>query len=98
MLRASEVESLGRVIADRGFVTGQAKRAGERSQRVGLIIDDQQMCSLRHRCSPQVNALIASRAALSAPSFPCFRRSSIPNVAPWLRVLRTLILAPWSQM
>ena len=69
MLRASEVESLGRVIADRGFVTGQAKRAGERSQRVGLIIDDQQMCFLRHRCSPQVNALIASRAGFSAPSF-----------------------------
>ena len=41
MLRAGQVESFGRVIANRRFMTSKAKRASERSQSVRLIVDDQ---------------------------------------------------------
>ena len=40
------IERLGRVIAHCSLMAAQAKSAGQGSQRVGFIIDDQQVCFL----------------------------------------------------
>lgn len=38
-----ELESARRVVADRGFMPSEAKRARERCQRVRIVIDEQQV-------------------------------------------------------
>ena len=40
--------AFGGVVADSGFVTAKAECAGKGSQRVGFIVDDQQMRFLGH--------------------------------------------------
>ena len=48
-LRARQFQGLGGVVADRRLVAGEPKCARERSQRVGFVVDDQQMRFLGHR-------------------------------------------------
>ena len=42
-----QFERAGGVVADGGFVPGQAEGAGQRSQRIGVVIDDQQVGHIR---------------------------------------------------
>ena len=36
------------VIADHGFVPGEAEGAGKRGERVGFVVDDQDLCLCAH--------------------------------------------------
>ena len=46
-LRLDQFERARGVVADRGFVPGQAEGARQRGQRVGVVVDDQEVCQLR---------------------------------------------------
>ena len=43
-LRFDQFERARGVVADGGLVPGQAEGAGEGRQRVGIVVDDQEVC------------------------------------------------------
>ena len=85
-----QFERFGSVVADGRLMTGKAERAGERRQRVGLVVDDQKMCFLRQ---PTLLHTVAVCSA-AVRSFSKLRGSSIRNVVPRPGSLCTLIRPP----
>ncbi len=110
-LRFGEFEGFVGVVADGGFVAFETESARKRGQRIGFVVDDQQVCFVAARiclsdCSYE-SIYAETPSSLRKPSAGRreIRRqtslfgwigSSMRNVVPFSLVLSTEILPPWS--
>ena len=62
-LRASQLERAHGVVANHGLVAGETKGAGKRCQRVGFIVDDEDVCFCSHDGVPAALGSVMTKVA-----------------------------------
>lgn len=93
-----ELESARGRIANSGLVPGQTKRTGERSQRVGFVVDNQQTRFCGHRVPPfPYEWAPIDTGVVKAPEDAGGEAGrSMVNIVPLSGSLFTEIFPPWS--